>query len=225
MRGERSVAEPVSTRGGPGPRGCLASVACALVLAVVAPAVVALRRWRTWRRGSGLRLEVAGSTPAGEGRRRVEIGYDVPAAVAPAFRRRLTDAVVRVAEFLRRPDDAYHVVYRQAGDDEAVALPLGPRLQALGERLHLLLSRGSTAGRTVVWLALGRGRTLAELVDPVSCDPELQAERERLLAAADRWAMASSWLVAGPSLLVRIVLVVPAEAETAVTAIVRKAAT
>jgi len=199
-------------------------VAGALVLAVIAPAVVALRRWQAWRRGSGLRLEVASSTPAGEGRRRLELGYDVPAA-APAFRRRLTDAVVRVAELLRRPGDVYHLVYRQAGEDEAVALPLGPRLQALGERLHLLLSRGSMAGRTVVWLALGRERSLAELVDPMSCDPELEAERERLLAAADRWAMASSWVVAGPSLLVRIVLVVPAEAEAAVTAILRKAST
>ncbi len=219
------MAEPGSTLGGPGPRGCLASVAGALVLAVIAPAVVALRRWQAWRRGSGLRLEVAGSTPAGEGRRRLELGYDVPATVAPAFRRRLTDAVVRVAELLRRPGDVYHVVYRQAGEEEAVALPLGPRLQALGERLHLLLSRGSTAGRTVVWLTLGRERSLAELVDPMSCDPELEAERERLLAAADRWAMASSWVVAGPSLLVRIVLVVSAEAEAAVTAIFRKAAT
>jgi hypothetical protein len=193
------------------------------VLAVIAPAVVALRRWRAWRRGSGLRLEVASSRPAGEGLRRLELGYDVPAAAAPAFRRRLTDAVVRVAELLRRPDDVYHLIYRQAGDDEAVALPLGPRLQALGERLHLLLSRGSTAGRTVVWLALGRGRSLAELVDPVCCDPELDAERERLLAAADHWAMASSWVVAGPALLLRIVLVVPAADEEGVIAFMRNA--
>lgn len=219
------MAEPGSNLGGPGPRGCLASVAAAFVLAVIAPAVVALRRWQSWRRGSGLRLEVASSMPAGGRRRRLELGYDVPAAAAPAFRRRLTDAVVRVAELLRRPGDVYHLVYRQAGDDEAVALPLGPRLQALGERVHLLLSRGSTAGRTVLWLTLGRERTLAEIVHPVSCDPDDEGERERLLAAADRWAMASSWVVAGPSLLVRIVLVAPAEAEAAVTGILRKAAT
>jgi len=218
------VAERGSTPGGPGPGGCLTSVAGALVLAVIAPAVVALRRWRTWRRGPGLRLEVASSTPAGEGRRRLELGYDVPATAAPAFHRRLTDAVVRLAEDLRRPDDVYHLVYREAGDDEVVALPLGPRLQSLGERLHLLLSRSSTAGRTVVWLALGREPSLAEIVDPVACDPELETERERLLAAADRWAMASSWLVVGPSLLVRIVLVIPANAEDAVTAIFRNAA-
>ncbi|MCU0233947.1 MAG: hypothetical protein MUE90_07955 [Thermoanaerobaculales bacterium] len=217
------MAEPGSTLGGPGPRGCLASVAGALVLAVIAPAVVALRRWQAWRRGSGLRLEVASSTPAGGGRRRLELGYDVPAAAAPAFRRRLTDAVVRVAELLRRPDDVYHLVHRQAGDEEAVALPLGPRLQALGERLHLLLSRGSTAGRTVLCLVLGRERSLAEIVDPVSCDPEDEAERERLLAAADHWALASAWVVAGPSLLVRIVLVVPAADEDGVLEIMRHA--
>ncbi len=97
---------------------------------------------------------------------------DVPLSREGGVRRRVTDAVIRVAEDLRRPDDIYTMIYRLPSDEEAVALPVGPQLQELGERFYLALNQGPVAGRTVVWLTLGRGTALASVVDPFTCDPE-----------------------------------------------------
>lgn len=213
--------EPDSTLQPPGPRGCLASSAAAFVLAATAPIVYMIQRWRVWRRGSVHRLSIAGAVhPSnGETRVRLDVTLDVPMSAADAVRRRATDAVVRVAETLRRPDDAYHMVCRPLGDVEPLMLPLGPLVQSLGERLNLVLRQGSLAGRTVVWLALARERALGEVTDPERCNPEIDAERERLLASGDRWAAASSWARVGPSFVVRLILIVPAEAEARVRAI------
>ena len=206
----------------PGPRGCLASTAAALTLVAVAPVVFVIHRWREWRRGGDSRVSIA-SIPLSEGgldnRQRLDVSFDVPLSAAGEFLRRLTDGVVRVAETLHRPDDAFHVIFRLPGGDEAVALPLGPLLQSLGERFRLVLDQGPLAGRSVIWLVLDRRRALAEVVDPAACDPESDGARERLLAAADGWSMATSWARVGPSFVVRLILLVPPEAKARVRAL------
>ncbi len=198
----------------PGPRGCLATAAALAVLTVVSPFALVVHRWRCWRRGNDIRVAVATTTwPAngGEERRRIDATVDVPLSRERGLRRRVTDAVIRVAEVLRQPDDIYTMVYRLPWDEEAVALPVGPQLQELGERFYLALNQGPVGGRTVVWLTLGRGTALASVVDPLTCDPEGMGEPEGLLATAEaRWAMASEWARVGPSLIIRLILVVPA---------------
>jgi hypothetical protein len=204
----------------PGPRGCLGTAAGLAVLALISPFALVVHRWRCWRRGKDIRVAVA-STPRpasrdGE-RRRIDAVLDVPLTREQGFRRRVTDAVVRVAEDLRRPDDIYTMIYRSPADEEAVALAVGPQIQALGERFSLTLNQGPVEGRTVVWLTLGRGTALAEVVDRFTCDPEGVGEPEGLLSRAEaRWAMASEWARVGPSLIIRLVLVVPSTASETV---------
>jgi len=195
-------------------RGCLATGAGAAALTVFAPFVLAVQGWKKWRRGSEIRTTIdiePLTNSAGADLRRIDLSLDVPQPAEPGFRRRLTDAVVRVAEVLRAPDDVYHLVYRLPWDEEPVAIPVGPLLQELGERFELVQSQGVMAGRTVVWLTLGRDRALAEVVDPVAYNPEADGEPEGLLTHRDvRWSMATEWARVGPSLVFRLVLVVPA---------------
>ena len=207
-----------------GPRGCLAAGAGFLALIVISPLALVIRSWRSWRRGGEVRstLETRPITSVAGARRRIDLMFDVPAPAEPGFRRRLTDAVVRVAETLRRPDDVYNIIYRHPADPEPVALSVGPQLQELGERFSLVLSQGALAGRTVVWLTLPRDRALSEVLDPTACDPEAEGEPEALLASpAARWSMATEWARVGPSLVIRLILVVPSDAENRVKALLR----
>jgi hypothetical protein len=97
---------------------------------------------------------------------------------------------------------------------------VGPQLQELGERFSLVLSQGALSGRTVVWLTLGRDHALSEVLDPVACGPEAEGEPEALLASpAARWSMATEWARVGPSLVIRLILVVPTDAENRVKAL------
>jgi hypothetical protein len=203
-----------------GPRGCLATSAGFLALIVISPFALVIRSWRAWRRGSEVRSTLESrpfaSTAAGA-RRRIDLMLDVPPPAEPGFRRRLTDTIVRIAETLRRPDDVYNVVYRHPADPEPVVLPVGPQLQELGERFSLVLSQGALSGRTVVWLTLARDRALSEVVDPTASDPEAEGEPEALLATADaHWSMATEWARIGVSLVVRLIVVVPTDAENRV---------
>jgi len=198
----------------PGAKGCLGSLAGFAVLAVMSPFAALIQAWRRWRRGADVRVVVEATerSDAGAGAARVDVTVDVPRSDETGFRRRVTDAVIRVAESLRRPDDVYNLVYRMPAEDEALALPVGPLLQEFGERFFLVLNQGSLENRTVVWLTLGRGTALAQVVDPATCDPEADGEPEGLLGTpAARWAMASEWARVGPSLVIRLVLVVPAD--------------
>ncbi len=210
----------------PGPRGCLASAAAALVLAFVSPLVLAVRSWRSWRRGHDIRVSIEALPPPGgaeSDRHMLDVICDVPLSVERGFRDRLTDRVVRVAEALRSPDDAYLLVYRLPGAEEALVLPLGPRVQSLGERFRLVLDQSALAGRTVVWMALARDLPPARIVDPERCDPESPDERERLLETSEaRWSMAASWAPVGPSLIVRTILVVPTSAQDRVVRLLEK---
>jgi hypothetical protein len=200
----------------------LAAGAGAVALIVISPFALVIRSWRAWRRGDEVRstLETRPLVSTTGARHRIDLTLDVPAAVEPGFRRRLTDAVVRVAEALRRPDDVYNIIYRHPADPEPVVLAVGPQLQELGERFLLVLSQGALSGRTVVWLTLGRDHALSEVLDPVACDPEAEGEPEALLASpAARWSMATEWARVGPSLVIRLILVVPTDAENRVKAL------
>ena len=205
----------------PGPRGCLGTAAGLAVLAVMSPFALIIQSWRRWRRGDAVRVAVEATPWQGATNRplqRIDATIDVPLGVEVGVRRKLTDAVIRIAEDLRRLDDVYNLVYRMPSDEEAVTLPVGPQLQELGERFFLVLNQGPLAERTVVWLTLGRGTALAGIVDPVSYDPEAEGQPDGLLGTAEaRWSMASEWARVGPSLIVRLILVVPASALTAVS--------
>jgi hypothetical protein len=195
-------------------RGCLATGAGAAALTVFAPFVLAIRGWRAWRRGSEIRSTIDSQSltnSAGTDLIRVDLRLDVPHRAEPGFRRRLVDAVVRVAETLRMSDDVYHLAYRLPWDDEPVVVPVGPQLQELGERFSLVQSQGAMAGRTAVWLTLARDEALSEVVDPDTYDPEADGEPEGLLTHPDvRWSMATEWAHVGPSLVFCLILVVPA---------------
>lgn len=211
-----------------GLKGCLTAGMGVTVLAILSPIVVAVRGWRAWRRGSDIRstLETDWSvTTEGARLRRLDLSVDVPIPAEPSFRRRLTDSVVRIAEEIRRPDDVYHLVYRLPWNEEPSAIPVGPQVQELGERFSLVQAQGAMAGRTAVWLALGRDRALSEVVDPIAYDPEVDGEPEGLMAHPDnRWSMATAWVRTGSSLVTRVVVIVPAEAATRVEAVLEELA-
>lgn len=194
-------------------RGCLSTGTGAVLLAVLAPLVVAVRGWKKWRRGSEIRTKTdieSLSNSAGADLCRIDLSFDVPRPAEPGFRRRLTDSVVRLAEALRASDDVYHLVYRLPWDEESVAVPVGPKVQELGERFALVQSQGAMAGRTAVWLTLSRDCALSEVVDPVAYDPETYGEPEGLLVhPAQRWSMATEWARVGPSLIFRLIMVAP----------------
>jgi hypothetical protein len=182
----------------------------AAALALLSPFVLLVQSWRRWRRGSEVKMKInAGplTGAAGTELRRVDLELDVPPPAEPGFRRLLTGTVVRVAETLRVSDDVYHLVYRLPWDEEPVLIPVGPNLQELGERFSLVQSQGAMAGRTAVWLTLGREHALSEVVDPIAYDPEADGEPEGLLShPAPRWSMATEWARTGPSLVVRLIL-------------------
>ena len=217
------MTDPADLEGSSRSRGCLTTGTGAVILAALAPFVVAVRGWKKWRRGSEIRAKTdieSLSNSAGSDLRRNDLGFDVPLPAEPGFRRRLTDSVVRVAETLRTPDDVYHLVYRLPWDEEPVAIPVGPKLQELGERLALMQSQGAMAGRTAVWLTLGRDRALAEVLDPVTYDPAADGEPEGLMMhPALRWSMATEWARVGPSLVLRLILVAPAHAADRIEAL------
>jgi hypothetical protein len=203
-----------------GSRGCLATGFAAVALTLLSPFVVAVQSWKRWRRGTDVIAGVHTGPPVtsvGTELFRIDIEFDVPGVVEADFRRRLTGTVVRVAEALRVEDDVYHLIYRLPWDAEPVLLPVGPKLQELGERFSLLQSRGAMAGRTAVWLTLGREHALSEIVDPLTYDPEADGEPEGVLThAAARWSMATEWARVGASLVVRLILFVPPSAENRV---------
>ena len=209
MRRDEEHLENVTRKG-----GCLAALPALIVLIVAVPPTLAVRFWRRLRRRADVRssLDVHPFTiHGGEVIRRVDLTLDVPRSSEPEHQRRITDAVIRVAEKLQAPQEAYHLVYRLPWDEEPVLIPIGPRIQGLGERLSLTLAQGTLARRTLVWLILDRERALSELVDPAHYDPEGHGEPEALIARAGaHWAMATSWARVGPSLIVRLILFVPA---------------
>jgi hypothetical protein len=195
--------------------GCLRLAAGTAVLVLVAPAATLVRQLRAWRRGGEEHLSWAWSEAgaAGVELNRLEVEADVPLRHEVSFRTRLTDAVVRIAEVLRQPDDVYHLVYRLPSDSEAVVLPVGPQVQELGERFSLALSRPGLAGRTLVWMTLPADRRLGQVVDPRRVDPEREGEPEQLiLGAGVHWGAAVAFTTHGAAMIHRLVLYLPPSA-------------
>jgi CBS domain-containing protein len=195
-------------------RGCLVTLASAVVLAFASPFIGLVRVMRKWRRGSDLRSVVEETVvdASAHGKHRLDLSLDVPLAAGEDLRRRLTETVVRIAETLRRSDDVYHVVYRLPWEDEPVVMPVGPKLQGLGERFALVQSQGTLERRTTAWLTLPRELALSQVVDPEAYDPESEGEPSGLLTDPRvRWSMATEWARVGPSLIVRMILVVPSQ--------------
>jgi hypothetical protein len=192
----------------------------------MSPLALAVRAFKRWRRGSQVRIgstwaEFPSDSP--EQLCRLDLELDVPGPAGGAFRARLTDAVVRIAEALRRPDDVYHTVYRQPELEETVLLALGPQLQELGERLALTLAQAALAGRTVVWLTLPRDRTVSEVIDPLGYDPEADGEPDRLMSEAGmRWGMATSYVTTVASTAYRVLLYLPQSAIRTVEQMVQR---
>jgi hypothetical protein len=150
-------------------------------------------------------------------RRCFDLRIDAPRPAETELGRRLTETVVRVAESLRRSDDAYHQVVRPEGEALTLLRPVGARVQALGERFHLALGRRPLALHTQLWLALPADVPLAEVVDPSRNDPDAPGQPETLLADPRlRWGVASAFAPAGPSIRYRLLIVVPEEAERGV---------
>jgi hypothetical protein len=206
-----------------GRRGCIAGAVGIIALAVVSPFVVLIRSIRAWRRGREIRMTRSSTacrvSPDGD-LARIDVGFDLPLSRRAEFSRQLTDTVVRIAEQLRRPDDVYHLIYREPAADETVVLPVGPLLQELGERFFLVLGQYSLVGRTAVWIVLPRSTRLTEFVDPFGYDPELPGEPDALLSRIGlRWAMATSYLPSGASLIHRMVLYLPRENSSRVNAL------
>ena len=190
-------------------RGCLGAAVGAVVLVVLAPWVAAIRWWRRVRRGRKQRLSIEQSA-SGAGRTRFDLKLDLPAPVAPADHRRITNAVVRAAEVLATGCGSYVAFYRRGGDSEATLQAIGPRMQELGERFMLLLTQGPLNGRNVVWMALDPTTAASDVIDPLALDPEDAATLEKLVGhARARWTMACTWSHDGPSWLLQLIVVVP----------------
>jgi hypothetical protein len=189
---------------------------------VLAPAALAVQALRALRRGGGVRIDHQSSEFAGR-MTRVDLTIDAPTASVDAVRVRLTDTVVRVGEALRQADDVYHLLYREAALDEATVLPVGPSLQELGERVHLVLGQAALTGRTAVWLSLGGGERLVELIDPFAYDPEADDEPESLLARSGmRWGMATAHAPTGPSTIFRVALFVPTDSAHTIDTLINR---
>jgi len=205
--GSMSWEEP-GARGKP---GCLAAAAASVALLVLAPFVALVRWWRRLRRGP----EALVRWRTGHGRpfATIDVTVDVPLDAAARARRELVDALVRLAEHLRRPDDLYHLLWREAGEEETGMVAVGPTPQGLAQRLDTSLSHRSYERRTQLWLTLPSDTRLAELVDPWQFDPEAGGAAVELLRRIDpRWAMESSFARGTTSVVYRLRLHLPPEA-------------
>ncbi len=215
----RAVERSLKTR-----HGCLSYAFGLLSLMILAIPVGLVRTWRTWRRGSDWRIDwktrpVADSS----GRLRIDLDADIPYRSTGDFPKRLTGTVIRIAELLRQSDDHYHHIYRDPAEPDAKLLPLGPRLQELGERLILALRQSGLENRTAVWLTLPARPAIAELVDPATYDPDAEGQPEGLVEDTNaRWAMTTEWARIGPSTIYHVVLWVPENSASAVEVLVAK---
>ncbi len=202
--------------------GCLRAALLAPAVIALAPLAAVLGGLRRWRRGTATRFEITWREVPG--RARLEARLDVPAAGEGSARLRCTDAVVRVAETLRSPDDVYHLVWRPRSNEPARLRAVGPLVQQLGDRVALELGRPATGGHTLLWLALTRGRRPGEVVDAATADPGAAGEPDALVTACDpRWAAASAVALRGPAVVFHLAVWVPPAVAGRVERILRRA--
>lgn len=183
-----------------------------LILGVLGP-LVAARRWgRRRRRGDEFLVELdEGRLERTDGDlERLSLVVDVPPESERTTRREVTALVARVAEDLETDGYVYHLVYRLPWECEARLRSVGPKVQELGERLHLQLGRPELQRLTSVWLVLPRSVYLGTVVDAGVCNPEAEGEPEALIGGLPcRWACATAWWRDEASVFFKVVLYLP----------------
>jgi len=197
--------------------GCLTAGLGGVLLVVLAPVAALVRAVQRRRRGSDPRVAWHRDARAIPGAVAIDVVLDLPRPRQADGRRALTDAVVRVAEALRRPDDVYNLVYRESAEPDTVMVPVGSQIQDLAERVHLALAHVAWAGRTLVWLVLPRSRPLAAAVPDLGWDPDAEGEPDALIARErPRWAFALAFSLGAVATEIRLRIVVPPEADAVV---------
>ncbi len=192
--------------------GCLVGGARLAILGVLGPVVAVRRWWRRRRRGNAVLVELDEGRleRVGGDLERLSLVVDVPAESERAARREVTALVARVAEDLETDAELYHLVYRLPWESEAQLTSVGPRVQELGERLHLQLGRHELQRLTSVWLVLPRNVFLGTAVDAGTYDPEAEQEPEALIGGVPcRWAFATAWWREEASVVFKVVLYLP----------------
>ena len=135
-----------------------------------------------------------------------EVDVDVPLRRERAGRWMVIDAMVRVAEMCDAPGDRHHLVVHRRDQDEVASVPLGHRVQELGERLDRAMSHRSLQRTTHLWLGLPAGRGWpSEVPEPEDDGAVLQA----VASIGPRWAAASAYVVGDASVLYRLRLWLP----------------
>ena len=133
----------------------------ALVAMLAAPAIAARRRRARRRRGTSLRVAVVGTGWAGPARW-LRARFDVPEERVAEFARCLAGAV---ADVLAHAEATVGLVRLPAGEEPVLAA-LAARRDVIAERFF----RESVAAQrhltAAIWLPLGRGLALAELIGP-----------------------------------------------------------
>jgi hypothetical protein len=138
------------------------------------------------------------------------VDVDVPLGREQAGRWLVIDALVRVAELNDAPGDRHHLFVHRRDQDEPASVPLGHRVQDLGDRLHRSFSHPPLERTTHLWLTLPADRGWPV----VAPDPEDDEARARTVAdIKPRWAAATSYVVGDASVLYRVHLWVPGERE------------
>ena len=171
--------------------GCVRALLAAPALVFLAPMAALYRSWARWRRGSAVLVNsgIAGFERSPGAWAKVTATVDIPHTADNA--QLMTRCLVRLAERLGTDAQAYHLIHREPGCEETIAVPLGLTINDLAERFSLSCRRSILDRKTLLWLAWLRGSHLGEYIDPVTYDPEAAGEPERLLRAAPfAWALA-----------------------------------
>jgi len=206
--------------------GCLRVLLAAPALAVLAPMAALFRSWARWRRGSSI---VVNSNIApferGEARwAKISTSIDIPHSIAGVVL--ITRCVVRIAEDLGSGGEVFHLVHREPGQDETIAVPLGSSVNDLAERFFLSCGRSVLERRILVWPTLARGHHLGEFIDPVAYDPEAPGEPEAALRSAPiTWAMILKRHSCTASTIFQMNFIVPEQQAEKVEATVKRIST
>ena len=205
--------------------GCLRALVAAPALAVLAPVSALYRSWARWRRGPEVVVtsQVEAFERSEAGWTKVAATADIPHSLDGGHL--ITACVVRIAEGLGSGGEVFHLVHREPGRHETIAVPLGSTINDLAERLVLSCRRSILDGETLVWPALPRGRHLGEVIDPVAYDPEAHGEPENLLRSAPiTWALVLRRRRGAASTVFEMAFIFPEDHADAVTAAVTRLA-
>ena len=186
----KSMHEPGVEDVATGRGGCLRALVAAPALVVLAPAAALYRSWARWRRGSLMvvKSHIEPFERSEAGWVKISASIDIPHSFAGVIL--MTRCVVRIAEGMAGGGEVFHLVHREPGRDETIAVPVGSSVNDLAERFALSCGRSILDRSTLVWPALARGHHLGEVIDPVAYDPEAPGEPDAALRAAPiTWAM------------------------------------